>query len=298
MKSERRHDLETNQLAVQVQDFIERAKPYTSQIALVILGLVVLGYIATAWGNASIATENEAWTEFTLASYSGDPELNSMKLLAENEEFSGTPVPEWAYLAWSDRQLLLASQSYLTDRATTNKRLEQILPIYQEIAAGGGTSQLQDRARYGIAQVLEMQGKVKEASAAYKKVKGDLAEIATARADQLDSSSVDTVCEWLATAELPKRETPAAGGATLGTKPDFDAEFPAATPRSTPITDSRTLEEIIGGESGAVDVDRYQESEKEASTATEAPVDGVSEVIEEKVQEEAADTPADDQTSP
>ncbi len=298
MKSERRHDLETNQLAVQVQDFIDRAKPYASQIALVVLGLVVLGYIASSWGSANSATENEAWTEFTLASYSGDPELNSMKLLAENEEFAGTPVPEWAYLAWSDRQLLLASQSYLTDRTTTNKRLEQVLPIYTEMAAGAGNAQLQDRARYGIAQVLEMQGKVKEAREAYGKVKGDLATIAAARAEQLDSADVDAACEWLATAELPKRETPSTGGAALGTKPDFDAEVPAATPNSTPTSDTRTLEEIIGGDIGAAEVDRYEETEEAAPTTTQPPVDEVSEMIEEKVEEASADKPADEQTSP
>ena len=221
-----------------------------------------------------------------------------MKLLAENEEFAGTPVPEWAYLAWSDRQLLLASQSYLTDRTTTNKRLEQILPVYKEMAAGAGNAQLQDRARYGIAQVLEMQGKVKEAREAYGKVKGDLATIAAARAEQLDSADVDAACEWLATAELPKRETPATGGAALGTKPDFDAEVPAAAPNSTPTSDTRTLEEIIGGDIGAAEVDRYEETEEAAPTTTQPPVDEVSEVIEEKVEEASADKPADEQTSP
>ncbi|MDZ4657061.1 MAG: hypothetical protein SH868_05720 [Bythopirellula sp.] len=276
MKSERRHDLETNQLAVQVQDLLDRAKPYASQIALVIVGLIALAYIGSMWGSASSSTEQSAWDEFTLASYSTDPDLNSMKLLAENEEYTGTSVPEWAYLAWSDRQVLLASQSYLTDRTTTNKRLEQVLPLYQALDKDSDNSQIQDRARFGMAQVLEMQGKVEEARAAYARVKGDLSALADDRAEQLDSPEVKAACDWLATAELPKREVPSTSGAALGTRPNFDAEVPAPQPNKTPITDTRTLEEIIEGQTSpaATDKNRYGEAEEAEAepeaTATEA----------------------------
>lgn len=257
MKSERRHDLETNQLAVQLQDFLDRAKPYASQIALVIVGLAVLAFLGSMWGNANSAVEQTAWDEYNLASYSTDPELNSMKLLAENEEFSATPVPEWAYLAWADRQVLLASQSYLADRQTSMKRLEQVLPIFQGLADDSGNPQIVDRARFAIGQVLEMQGKVDDARKAYEKVKGDLSIFAETRAEQLDSSEVKTACDWLATADLPKREIPPTAGAAAGMRPNFEADVPSTKPIDTPITDTRTLEEIIGGESGIADEERY-----------------------------------------
>lgn len=290
MKSERRHDLETNQLAVQVQDFLERAIPYASQIALVIVGLIALAYIGSMWGSATSSTEQSAWDEFTLASYSTDPDLNSMKLLAENDEYDGTSVPEWAYLAWSDRQVLLASQSYLTDRTTTNKRLEQVLPLYQALDEDSDNSQIQDRARFGLAQVLEMQGKVDEARTAYARVKGDLSALAADRAEQLESAEVKAACDWLATAELPKREVPSTSGAALGTRPSFDADVPAPMPTKTPITDTRTFEEILGGETNeATDENRYGEAEETEATATET---------DAKAAESDAEAPATDAAGP
>ena len=296
MKSERRHDLETNQLALQVQDVLDRAKPYASQIALVVVGIIALAYIGSMWGSANSSTEQSAWDEFTLASYSTDPELNSMKILAENDEYAGTSVPEWAFVAWCDRQILLASQSYLTDRATTTKRLDQVLPIYQALDQDSDNSQIQDRARFGVAQVLEMQGKVDEARTAYARVKGDLSALAADRAEQLKSPEVQASCNWLATAELPKRETPSTSGAALGERPNFDADVPAPMPSKTPITDTRTLEEILGGDTGAAtDEKRYDEDKETDATATEA---AASSADTAPADDSEAQTPATDAAGP
>jgi hypothetical protein len=201
-------------------------------------------------------------------------------------------------MAWSDRQLLLASQSYLTDRVTTTKRLEQILPIYKELAQGAENSQLQDRARYGLAQVLEMQGKVDEAREAYGRVKGDLSALAAARDEQLASAEVKAACDWLATAELPKRETPSTGvGSALDLKPDFSADVPAPMPSSSPVTDTRSLEEIIGGETSPLGENRYEAAEGTDGKDTEAtetdPVGAETETpTEETAPADEADKPA------
>lgn len=289
MKSERRHDLETNQLAIQVQDFLDRVKPYASQIALVIVGLLALAYIGSLWRNSSAKTEQDAWDAYTVASYSSDPELNSMKLLAENEEYSGTAVAEWAYLAWADRQLLLASQTYLTNRESTDQRLGSALEIYRNLAEDSTVTQVQDRARYGLAQVLEMQGEVEKAREAYSRVKGDLAASAKDRAKQLESNNVQEAVNWLATAELPKRPTPSTSGATTGARPSFDAETPATTPAVNPLDDTRTLEEILGGSpETSTESDRYGEEGSEDAAAPEA--------SQETGNDNAGETNADDST--
>jgi hypothetical protein len=292
MKSERRHDLETNELAIQMQDFLDRVKPYASQIALVIVGLVALAYIGRIWTNASSATESSAWDEYTLASYSSDPELRSMKLLAENEEFAGTGVPEWAYLAWADRQVLLASQTYLTDRNATTKRLEDAQGVFSSLADDSNSQQIQDRARYGLAQVLEMLGKVDEARSAYGRVRGDLTPLAEARAEQLESEKVKAACEWLATADLPERETPSTSGATSGVKPNFAAEAPAPMPTNTPISDSRSLEQILSDSTGTTETNRYGE---EGAEEAEEAATGPSEEAESTSEEEETEKPASGQ---
>jgi hypothetical protein len=270
MKSERRHDLETNELAIRMQEWIDRLKPYTSQIALVILGVIALAFIASAWGGASLAKEQEAWDEFTLASYSTDPELASMKLLAENEDFASTSVPEWAYLAWANRQVQLASQTYLTDRVGTTKRLEAVQKILTSLADGAGNPQIQDRARYGLAQALEMLGKADEAKKAYAKVKGDLAVLAKSRAEELDNPEVVKACEWLATAELPKQEPASTAGTISGTKPSFEADVPAAAPGTDPLSTTRSMEQILNDALGpANDENRYGEDDPNPETLSE-----------------------------
>ncbi len=295
MKSERRHDLETNELAVRVQAWLDRAKPYASQIALVLFGVAVLAFLWMEWGSATSATEEAAWDEYTLASYSSDPELNSMKLLAENEEYAGTPVPEWAYLAWCDRQLLLASQSFLVDRAATMSRLEKVQEIYQALANDSGNPQLQDRARFGLAQALEMQGKLDEARAAYQRVKGDLTPLAENRAEQVESDKVKEAYNWLTTAELPKRET-SGTGAIPGTRPNFDADIPAPMPSSNPLNDTRTLEEILSSSTGgSSNENRYGEGEgTETGTDNAIPAESDSDSAGETSEPDGNESQTDD----
>jgi hypothetical protein len=270
MKSERRHNLETNELAIQMQDWIDRLKPYASQIALVIVGLIALAYIASAWGGASVAKEQEAWDEFTLASYSTDPELASMKLLAENEDFASTSVPEWAYLAWANRQVQLASQTYLADRVGTTKRLEGVQKILANLAGDAANQQVRERAQYGLAQILEMLGKADDAKKAYAHVKGDLAALAESRDEELDDPEVVKACEWLATAELPKQEPASTAGTLTGAKPSFEADVPATAPGTDPLSTTRSMEQILNDALGpANDENRYGEDDPNPETSTE-----------------------------
>jgi hypothetical protein len=278
MKSERRHDLETNELAVRVQDWVEQLKPYASQIALVIVGFLLLAFLLSAWGNTTSATDQAAWDEFTLATYSNDPEWSSMKMLASNEEFAGTPVPEWAYLAWSDRQLLLASTTYLVDRKATTDRIQEVQKIYEKLADGSSNPQIQDRARYGLAQSLEMQGKLDEAIKKYESVKGNLASLAAQRVEKLNTDEAKDAWKWLTTAELPAR--PAAGIAAPASRPAFDAEVPATVPSTGLESDAQSLEQILSGQTGATDENRYGEAE-EAEAAEEVAEDGADSATEE-----------------
>ncbi len=273
MKSERRHDLETNELAVRMKDAIEKAKPYLLQLLGVVAIIALLFAMWSAWGSSSSVTEQQAWDKFILASYTSDPEMLEMKRLAENSEYSGTKVPEWAYLMWCDRQLLLASQTYLVDRSATTSRLKQIQGIYEGLVSGASVPQIRDRARYGLAQVYEMQAKLDKAEENYVEVKGDLASLATQRVDQLKVEEVDETWKWLATAELPKRKTAESNTGTSGNRPSFEAEVPRSITPPTDVQDTRSLEDILtGSASGGNDDNRYDPpAEEETKSADDAP---------------------------
>ncbi|TWU26100.1 hypothetical protein [Bythopirellula polymerisocia] len=267
MKSERRHDLETNELAVSLRSTIDKAKPYHTHLLVGAAIVAVLIALWGVWGTSSSVTEQEAWDKFILASYSSDPELLEMKRLADNSEYTGTTVPEWAYLMWCDRQLLIASQSFLVDRAASTSRLKQIQGIYEGLITGASVSQIRDRARYGLAQVYELQDKLEEAQEKYVDVKGDLSTLATNRTDQLKEKEVIESSTWLATAELPKRKAATPGTTNSGSRPSFEAEVPKSLSSPTDIQDSRSLEDILTGANGAgADEDRYKDSPAEDAT--------------------------------
>jgi len=266
MKTERRHSLETNALAHRISVWIEKIKPYSNYLfgaAAVLLGIAV---VSSLWGSHSAARQKAGWDAYFMAYDTSDPELMSLQRVASEDQYAGTPMQEWAYVTWADRQVLLASRTYLIDREVSKDRLRRVAGIYEELASVAGDRQVQDRARLALARVYEMQDKLDDARRQYELVQGDLAPLAGERAEQLDSPDVQTACAWLNTVELPKRS--ATGGAgTPGSRPDFEAPLPStSSDESTP--DTRSLEEILGGlDDQSSDDNRY--SEKNAKDAAE-----------------------------
>lgn len=288
MKTERRHDLETNDLAVRITDGIEKLKPYSGHLVGVALALVALMVAGSWWNSYSNSKQKEAWDAFSVAYDTTDPELVSLRRVADQSEYAGTAMQEWAYITWADRQVLLASSSYLIDREAALDRLRQVEGVYEQLMSGAVDPQIQNRARFGLARVYEMQNKLDEARRNYSLVQGDLQPIASERAMQLESAEVQEACNWLASAELPKRDLTGAAG-TPGERPNFEADLPTATPDAS-APDMRSLEEILGaaGEDAAGE-DRYstEDSEEIASESDSPaedrndPADSESDVTEE-----------------
>ena len=81
MKTERRHDLETNELARYTAEGIEKVKPFSGQLfagALVVIGILIL---ISLWGSAAESKEAAAWTDYFLAFSSSD---QSSRLSTQN----------------------------------------------------------------------------------------------------------------------------------------------------------------------------------------------------------------------
>jgi hypothetical protein len=203
--------------------------------------------------------------------------------VANNEELAGTRMQDWAYLAWADRQLLLAAQNYLLDRDAAKARLTEIKAVYDTYSTQALEPEVRNRALFGLARVNEIQNNLDEARQNYARVEGALAPIADARLKELEErgEQIADANEWLATADLPRPVTPA-GGATPGVRPDFDTPLPPTGTGSDPFNPGDMFD-VLGG-AGEVDVGtRYGESgttapagdsatgaAEEAGTATDA----------------------------
>jgi hypothetical protein len=146
----------------------------------------------------------------------------------------------------------------LSDREAAQERLRRIVSVYEQLAESVGSSQLRNRARYGLAQVYELQNRLDDARRQFDLVQGDLEAIARVRADHLLAPGVKEIYDWLATAELPRRDLQGAPG-TPGSRPEFEAELPDASSLG-----ARSLEEIFGGSSERESDDRYETSDTPA----------------------------------
>jgi tetratricopeptide (TPR) repeat protein len=162
MKSERRHELQTNLLADWLGDMIEKSRPYQTSI----LGVFLLAVLAIAgglyWSSHSRAQAAEAWQK--LAS------INTQSLDEVGDQYKNTPIGNMAAVVAGDVYLLNATQERFSSRATANQKLTAAIDKYELVLKTPADPMLLERASYGIARAYETQGKLDEAVNAYQNV--------------------------------------------------------------------------------------------------------------------------------
>ena len=277
MKTERRHDLETNELARHMAGWIEKCKPHASQIfgtAIVVFGILIL---ASLWGGAQRLGEEAAWDDYAAAMNSGDDYLYNLQQVVQNQAHTGTEMQEWAKVTLADMQTAQATQRYLLDRSESESLIEEATIVYEDLISSAKLEELRNRARFGLGRLYELQDRLDEAQEMYDAVVGDYELVARARSEYLTKPEVQEALKWLANAELPKREP---GGAT-GDKPSFEAELPSAG------FDAQSLENILGL-SGEGSDDRYGSSESAAEEGADKTEQRTFELDEVFLDEETA----------
>ena len=200
----------------------------------------------------------------------------NMQKLALAEEYVGTQMQEWAQITWADRQVLLASRSYLLDRKAALDRLRGVIGIYDGLSKNASDPEIRDRCHFGLGRVYELQNKVEEAQRHYAMVQGALSPIANQRSQQLLSEAVKEDCHWLATAELPKRDLTGGQGAS-GERPSFEASLPGASSNGS-TSEETSLEQMLKDfQIDDAEEDRYEvetPDTDEAQPAAENDADG------------------------
>ncbi|HMP05759.1 MAG TPA: hypothetical protein PJ982_05375 [Lacipirellulaceae bacterium] len=227
----------------------------------------------------------------------GDVDYRGVQLVASSDEFAGSRMQEWAYMAWADRQLRRASEMYLIDRDASLERLTAIVAFYEQFAESSTDSDIRNRARLGLARVAEMRGQLDEAKKQYALVQGALAAVAEARLDELQGGGVEDSTKWLATAELPKPPAPSGAGAP-GRRPDFGVDLPSSGEAAGPLGEVQSMEEILGGLLGGSSDDgaRYDAAGAGESAADSEPDADAPATDDEAAAAEAAD--AEDAATP
>jgi hypothetical protein len=228
MKSEHRHELETNWLAHHLADFIDRVRPYGPTIFGVLIAAAVAMFGVSYFSTSSTARQSEAWNTYNEAVSGLIP--NVLKLRESAAEYPDSPMQQWADITWADGQVWMAARAYIQNRAAAMEALNLAEGAYTSLLAESDDQRLANRAHFGMGRVYELRNDLEKAREEYGKVEGDFKPLAELRAEDLAKPKVKETYDWLATAEAPRRALPTGPG-TPGQRPDFsagDLEIPTA----------------------------------------------------------------------
>ena len=220
MKTERRHDLETNLLASKMAESITKVKPYANVATVVVVGLaiVVVGWIF--FRRQAKAQEALAWDEYFVAT--SDVNMNPTLLRETAEKHTGSSVATWANLAWADSHLQSGTTALFFNKTQARNSLNEAITAYRQVVETAGVpQQVLDRARFGLARSFESLGEVETARDHYLTVQGTYAAFAKVRAESLDRPGARRFYDWFANAQPPLPPTSGLPGIP-GQRPVFD----------------------------------------------------------------------------
>lgn len=166
MKSEHRHDLQTNDLGklmVQAEPFVEKYG-VKAIVAVGVIFVLVLGYFS--WSSSRTGQEAEGWTRLAACTSTADFETVA-------EDFSGTKVAQWALVHAAESHLQSGIRSSFTDRSAGDRDLADAKEQFQKLLDSASTlPEIRERALFGMARAEESgsDGDLKNASELYTKL--------------------------------------------------------------------------------------------------------------------------------
>jgi hypothetical protein len=302
MKTERRHELQTNTLAVTLARWIELLKPYSRVFLAAIIALVVAVF---AWG--FLSTQNsrrlaDGWNEYFDATMQPDPRE---RLADIGQQYAGTQVGDWARLALADIQLNVGTNKLLVQKQEGRDELRQAAETYQAVLHDEGGSMLSQRAMFGLARAHETQAAFDKSADALTRAREEYLSIAkqwpdspyaaaaTQRAKDLEQSDTKSFYDWLARYEPPR---PLAGEpGTPGARPNFMDDPTKGVEVKLPGLEGDKAGQLrIFGKAAAQKEKEAEEAEnKPAESGDGKPADGVAEKPQEPATEKPAEPPTD-----
>ncbi len=170
MKSERRHELQQNELAQRLEVWVAAVKPYASWVVGgVIVGLLI-ALVITFQRGESQAERDANWNEFYTAEATNDTEM--LKELAARH--AGRPLGEITSLTLADYHLREGARQAQQNRGEAQKKFDEAISNYLSVADSARDPMLKNRALFGQAQALEWKMQLAKAREVYEQVEGPL----------------------------------------------------------------------------------------------------------------------------
>lgn len=231
MKSERRHELQHNELSDHMGVMAERVRPYTAGIAISVIAILVALGLYSFWKGQQRVQNAEAWEAYYAATQTLSPDMAKLEDVAK--KFPRDNVGLWASIMLADYQLADGAQELFSDRAKANENLAKAVVNYNHVLENTREDVLRERADIGLARAYEAQGELEKARQRYQVLILDsagspFALLARERLDHLELAQTKEFYDWFGKQD-PKPSATAAPA--TGDPVDFDfSKLPEAPP--------------------------------------------------------------------
>jgi hypothetical protein len=172
MKSERRHELQHNDLAEWSIRAYESVMPYRNAIIGVAL-LIIVGVVAwQIWHNHSESQAADGWNAVETPEAEFYPayraQVYAMRWEQASQTYPGTPAGEWAQVLTADSCLFLGVDQQLVNKEAAANFLKEAAGRYDKIIVAPPGPIAHERSMFGKARILESTGNLQEATTAYQ----------------------------------------------------------------------------------------------------------------------------------
>ena len=196
MKTERRHELQENELAHLLVEQSTKAQPYVKILAgvTVLVAAVLIGWSYIT--SHSQAQQEAAWAAFYAATNTGDP--SEFRKVAET--YPGTLASGWALESAGDLLLNNGVGDLFRDKEQAAKQMDAARSTFEAVINTFDDEMLIQRATFGLAKTYESMGDLAKATEIYESItkKWPNAEFTQAAADRLDAINRPQAKEWYA----------------------------------------------------------------------------------------------------
>jgi tetratricopeptide (TPR) repeat protein len=199
MKTDRRHELQTNVLADWLGKHLQQLQGYSKTILAVILLVVAAAIAGTFLAQGQSARSQTSWNQFFQAFGERDPE--ALEVVASKNQ--GTVAAVWARLAEADLKLAEGIGDLYTNRDNAKKNLAEAERNYLAVDRAASEKLLRERAWFGLGQVYESLSELDKAKQYYGKLISSsptsaLGKEAKRRSDALSDTSTEKWYNWFA----------------------------------------------------------------------------------------------------
>jgi hypothetical protein len=198
VKSERRHELQHNQLADALGTGMDRFAPYIKWIALAVLVAVVFVASRAILQGQKERLQSRAAVDLLFALDS--PGEDAFRVVAS--DYGDTPAGHWAMAARGDENFARGLDDYFTDRDAADSAFRTAVEAYQSCLDRSKIPLLRSRVQLALAKAYEAQGDIEKARTQYDVAAKDaigeeIRSFAVRRQQMLGKTETADFIRWL-----------------------------------------------------------------------------------------------------